>query len=109
MNLQKRTTPANMPRSLSAPMRNVLILRSASFSTPKELGQSDTNDGKDIPCYWSLVFARHLVSVTIMGQIRLGSEESQVIYNFNVQSERKKVSFQGFRKFRILFSDYVDT
>lgn len=96
MNLQKRTTPANIPRSLSAPMRNVLILRSASFSTPKELGQTDTNDGKDIPCYWSLVFSRHLFSVTIVGQIRLGSEESQVIYNFNVQSERKKSELSRF-------------
>eukprot|EP00268_Persea_americana_P010477 TRINITY_DN1425_c0_g2_i2.p1 TRINITY_DN1425_c0_g2~~TRINITY_DN1425_c0_g2_i2.p1 ORF type:complete len:455 (+),score=89.72 TRINITY_DN1425_c0_g2_i2:171-1535(+) len=45
----KRTTPANIPRSLSAPMRNVLILRSASFSTPKELGQTDTNDGHASP------------------------------------------------------------
>lgn len=46
--VQKRTIPGNVQRSLSVPVRNVVILRSASFSMQKELGQTNTNDGKDI-------------------------------------------------------------
>lgn len=45
----KRTIPGNVQRSLSVPVRNVVILRSASFSMQKELGQTNTNDGQMSP------------------------------------------------------------
>ncbi|XXG83334.1 hypothetical protein AAC387_Pa10g1113 [Persea americana] len=42
----ERTIPGNVRRSLSVPVRNVVILRSASFSIQKELGKTNTNDGQ---------------------------------------------------------------
>ncbi|XP_077219413.1 RING/U-box superfamily protein isoform X2 [Tasmannia lanceolata] len=43
---RKRRIPETVSRSLSVPLRNVVILRSLSIPTPKELTSTDTNDGQ---------------------------------------------------------------
>lgn len=48
---QKRTIPTKVSRSLSVPMRNIVIVRSGSFSSPKELTLTDPPDGQSGPVH----------------------------------------------------------
>ncbi|KAG1371198.1 putative Serine/threonine-protein kinase Aurora-3 [Cocos nucifera] len=48
---QKWTIPTKVSRSLSVPMRNVVIVRSASFPSPKEIMPSDPPEGQLGPVY----------------------------------------------------------
>ncbi|ONK63314.1 uncharacterized protein A4U43_C07F13730 [Asparagus officinalis] len=46
---RKRKIPRRVSRSLSVPMRNIVIVRSGSFPSPKEPTHADQPDGQSVP------------------------------------------------------------